>query len=329
MSSTSRRLCRNRTGVDAQTQRRAIATAPEFEVRSDAPVEVGLDGEAIVIDPPLRFRSLPGALRVQVPHIAGLAPAGQRRGDDLDEPQNAVRSRCRPARRLRWAALTGAAYPADSVRDHVDVESHRPTGPPLDESLLPRSLAGARSLARWGQPGRQLLAPVAFHLGRPGCVRGWPRTSGSRARGSRDCHRRVRCERPRKVARAPSTSILKRAAKPDPDAAVDIVSFRPQRGSIRVRDRREHEAAGAGADSFSTRRRGGILARLHGRSLPKRCRGGRRDRNRLGSARRALATAGCDARGRNALQPLCDHHFSSISSSRSSVSTSSSTLSRS
>jgi len=50
-------------------------SAPELEVRSDGPVEVGLDGEALVLDAPLRFESLPGALRVRVPREAGLAPA--------------------------------------------------------------------------------------------------------------------------------------------------------------------------------------------------------------------------------------------------------------
>jgi len=50
---------------------------PEFEVRSGGPVEVGLDGEAAVLDPPLRFRSLPGALRVRLPQGAGLAPAAR------------------------------------------------------------------------------------------------------------------------------------------------------------------------------------------------------------------------------------------------------------
>ncbi len=47
----------------------------EFEVRSNGPVEVGLDGEALVLDPPLRFASLPGALRVRLPSGAGLPPA--------------------------------------------------------------------------------------------------------------------------------------------------------------------------------------------------------------------------------------------------------------
>jgi diacylglycerol kinase family enzyme len=49
----------------------------EFEVRATAPVAVGLDGEALVLAPPLRFVSLPGALRIRVPrHATGLSPAG-------------------------------------------------------------------------------------------------------------------------------------------------------------------------------------------------------------------------------------------------------------
>ncbi|HEY2571052.1 MAG TPA: diacylglycerol kinase family protein, partial [Solirubrobacteraceae bacterium] len=50
---------------------------PVFEVRSSSPVEIGLDGEALVLQPPLRFASLPGALRVRLPRGAGLAPAAR------------------------------------------------------------------------------------------------------------------------------------------------------------------------------------------------------------------------------------------------------------
>ena len=49
----------------------------DFEVRSGGPVEVGLDGEALVLDPPLRFVSLPGALRVRLPSGVGLPPAAR------------------------------------------------------------------------------------------------------------------------------------------------------------------------------------------------------------------------------------------------------------
>jgi diacylglycerol kinase family enzyme len=52
-------------------------SSPEFEVRSEAPVAVGLDGEALTLAPPLHFVSLPGALLVRVPrHASGVSPAG-------------------------------------------------------------------------------------------------------------------------------------------------------------------------------------------------------------------------------------------------------------
>ena len=49
----------------------------EFEVRANGPVEVGLDGEALVLDPPLRFTSLPGALRVRLPSRVGPPPGAR------------------------------------------------------------------------------------------------------------------------------------------------------------------------------------------------------------------------------------------------------------
>jgi diacylglycerol kinase family enzyme len=60
--------------------------APEFVVNSgDALVDVGVDGESLRLPPPLRFRTLPGALRVRVPldapgaPPAAAAPRGMRR----------------------------------------------------------------------------------------------------------------------------------------------------------------------------------------------------------------------------------------------------------
>jgi diacylglycerol kinase family enzyme len=50
-------------------------SARSFEVRAHGPVEVGLDGEALTLQPPLHFASLPGALRVRLPRTARLAPA--------------------------------------------------------------------------------------------------------------------------------------------------------------------------------------------------------------------------------------------------------------
>jgi diacylglycerol kinase family enzyme len=53
-------------------------SAHEFEVRSSATVEVGIDGESIRLEPPLEFRSLPGRLRVRIALKApGLSPAAR------------------------------------------------------------------------------------------------------------------------------------------------------------------------------------------------------------------------------------------------------------
>ncbi len=41
-------------------------SAAEFEVQASAPVPAGIDGEAAMLDPPLRFGMLPGALRVRI-----------------------------------------------------------------------------------------------------------------------------------------------------------------------------------------------------------------------------------------------------------------------
>ena len=54
-------------------------TTPRFRIDSDAPIEIGVDGEAMALDPPLVFESLPGALRVRLPHHApGVSPAARR-----------------------------------------------------------------------------------------------------------------------------------------------------------------------------------------------------------------------------------------------------------
>jgi len=41
-------------------------SAPDFTVDSDGPVPAGIDGEAVLLEPPLRFRIRPGALRVRI-----------------------------------------------------------------------------------------------------------------------------------------------------------------------------------------------------------------------------------------------------------------------
>ena len=40
-------------------------TTPHFEIDSGGPIDIGLDGEALTMDPPLRFESQPAALRIR------------------------------------------------------------------------------------------------------------------------------------------------------------------------------------------------------------------------------------------------------------------------
>ncbi|GID31695.1 diacylglycerol/lipid kinase family protein [Paractinoplanes brasiliensis] len=63
------RLDTGRLGIVTARGPRPVGewTAAEFEVRSGSDVPVGLDGEALLLSPPLRFTSLPRALRVRVP----------------------------------------------------------------------------------------------------------------------------------------------------------------------------------------------------------------------------------------------------------------------
>jgi diacylglycerol kinase family enzyme len=52
-------------------------STPRFEIESAGPLEVGIDGEALRMTPPLVFESLPGALRVRLPRTVGRSPAAE------------------------------------------------------------------------------------------------------------------------------------------------------------------------------------------------------------------------------------------------------------
>ena len=53
-------------------------SAPRFEVASGAPLQLGADGEALIMRPPLVFASRPGALRVRLPrHALQASPAAR------------------------------------------------------------------------------------------------------------------------------------------------------------------------------------------------------------------------------------------------------------
>ncbi len=55
-------------------------SAPRLEVGAPAPVHAGVDGEAVDLDPPLRFASRPAALRVRIsPRHPGASPSARLR----------------------------------------------------------------------------------------------------------------------------------------------------------------------------------------------------------------------------------------------------------
>jgi diacylglycerol kinase family enzyme len=56
-------------------------STPTFEVTSDGPIEIGLDGETVVMDPPLRFSIRPTPVRVRLSKDAiGYSPAARALG---------------------------------------------------------------------------------------------------------------------------------------------------------------------------------------------------------------------------------------------------------
>jgi diacylglycerol kinase family enzyme len=63
-------------GAGGGEQRVEQWSAPSFEVQSDGPVAAGIDGEALKLDPPLRFRTHPQALHVLIaPQHPGASPS--------------------------------------------------------------------------------------------------------------------------------------------------------------------------------------------------------------------------------------------------------------
>ena len=51
-------------------------STPTLEVRSGKPIDIGIDGEAVTLDSPVRLEVQPGALRVRIaPHHPGVSPA--------------------------------------------------------------------------------------------------------------------------------------------------------------------------------------------------------------------------------------------------------------
>ena len=67
---------------------------PEFEVDADGPIAAGIDGEAMTLEPPLRFRIKPGVLRVR---IARAHPGASPSASIPEDPWGGVRELARVA----------------------------------------------------------------------------------------------------------------------------------------------------------------------------------------------------------------------------------------
>lgn len=75
-SGTRPRMDGGELGVVTVGTRLRRWSAAELVVEADDPVPIGVDGEALVMDPPLVFRTRPGALRVRIsPHHPGASPS--------------------------------------------------------------------------------------------------------------------------------------------------------------------------------------------------------------------------------------------------------------
>ena len=78
-SGTRPRLDSGRLGVTVLGGHWRQWSAPTFQIDASGPVPAGVDGEALLLDPPLLFTSRPGVLRVRIaPQHPGASPsAGQ------------------------------------------------------------------------------------------------------------------------------------------------------------------------------------------------------------------------------------------------------------
>ena len=87
--------------------------APEFRVElDDAHVRAAVDGEPVLLEPPLVFTSLPGALRVRIPGDGG--------GDDMHDNPRATEEEQEQAQTERQNEEESMRYPSEGQPDAPD-----------------------------------------------------------------------------------------------------------------------------------------------------------------------------------------------------------------
>ena len=284
---------------------------PTFEVTSDAPIEMGLDGETMVMDSPLRFSIRPSPVRVRLPkHAIGYSPAARSLGwrkslrrlwatalgtipAVSDAPDRG--SRLSPAERLAEVMEAHRDAPAIGRRQGTArARSGRPCRLPSDRR---HTDAHARRAAASPLRTREPLEAVDRSRGGAVRARGTQRAKGSGDRARRGGHqlgRREPADEAGEQTRAPGPRRGGCAGgAPRTDADLHVVPVGPLGVGVRVRRGRGWVDAGARRTVARSGRGGRLLARAHGRALPGRRhrRVGRRGDDRRGDRARGACPA--------------------------------------
>ena len=149
-----------------------------FTVESGSPVEAAVDGEAMVLDPPLVFRILPGVLRVRLPPTApGYSPAALKAPSPWWTPLRLRRGRGRSPDGDRRAAALGrssdtrhrerygsrvARHGAELLEDGELVPVLTQRADPVTEELGDRDPCNATR-----RPDDSMVTPSARTIGPP------------------------------------------------------------------------------------------------------------------------------------------------------------------
>ncbi len=132
-------------------------SAPTFDVTSGGPIEIGLDGETQVMDPPLRFSIRPDQVRVRLPrHAPGYSPAARALGwrEGLWELWGIVLGH--PSRFQAEPSAAIAQGAASSGRCARPLAVHLMTAPAELPTHTRRAVGAARSLVELADLDDQL-----------------------------------------------------------------------------------------------------------------------------------------------------------------------------